>query len=376
MPSVSSPVFLHFFSRPNDPLGIALAAAGWIVVSVDCAFADDSPAVSISPEDARSNPKIVVDSFRQLFDRYVPIGPNAPDAPSTSTTSFDITPLPVVRDPSGGSPCGPVASPLSSPNCVPHVSIRCESRSSSDVVPPDVLGPYGNSPAGAGGPDGPAKGGGDKGKTKDKNKNVEKIFWLKADLSNPHVLDAFAYFIRWLASQPRPASAPYVSWLGPRCSNFSNWMHAVPWWTRSRDNPWGTGVHPKERQANAVLRAALKLTEHLDPAAIDWYWEQPQTSLHWHVPQLVRRLRARPHFTIVFDWCRYAKPYRKTTTVAGRAPALNQLAKRCRCTTPHVVLQGAAGGIHGQKRMTAIAGEYGREWCQQVARALSAHYRP
>ena len=138
--------------------------------------------------------------------------------------------------------------------------------------------------------------------------------------------------------------------------------------------PLGSETIPKEISANRVLRSAIRLAGALDGSHIHWFWEQPQTSLQWYVPELRRRLAKRSSFKTVFDWCRFGKPYRKTTTICGRSDALTKIGLRCQCSAPHAVLQGAAGGKYGQVRMTHVAGEYGARWCAAIASAISSHY--
>ena len=82
---IADPVFLHFFCGPCDPLGSAVAAAGWKVVAFDDAFEASSRAVPLSPEDARNDPNVIIRLFGQLGSVGNPIGPNCPDATWSST---------------------------------------------------------------------------------------------------------------------------------------------------------------------------------------------------------------------------------------------------------------------------------------------------
>ena len=62
---------------------------------------------------------------------------------------------------------------------------------------------------------------------------------------------------------------------------------------------------------------------------------------------------------ILFDWCRYGKPYKKVTRVISNFPWFERLQKRCHHKGKHVVLEGAA---------TTKAGAYSVQFCKAVAK--------
>ena len=188
------------------------------------------------------------------------------------------------------------------------------------------------------------------------------------DLSCPQVVQ------RW-CREVRRARAD-AGFLAPVCSSFSQWMYLQPWFSRSPARPWGDGRHPKEALGNALLRAALDLATAFDEVRALWALEQPRSSLMWHVPQLQSRLDAGEHFSAVFDWCRFNRPWRKTTRVDGRCPWLPELALRCLGGHQHVRLEGAGRipGV-GTGPRTSLAAEYSREWCERYAALATEHCR-
>ena len=69
-------------------------------------------------------------------------------------------------------------------------------------------------------------------------------------------------------------------------------------------------------------------------------------------------LLARGAFEIFFDWCRYGRPFKKTTRLLCNFKALAALGKRCHHHRKHKKLEGSA---------TTLAGAYSDSFCKQVA---------
>ena len=188
------------------------------------------------------------------------------------------------------------------------------------------------------------------------------------DLTDPSVL---ARELDWIRRH-RPQGGA----LGPPCGTFSAFMRLCGWSTRTPDNPWGAGEHPKEVLGNACVRAALQIAAAFDEAGTLWAWENPQQSLQWRLPELQRLLSSGSRYTCVMDWCMYGRPWRKSTIWEGRWPFLPDLCRRCDRSHTHIVLEGQVKDDDGRWRSrTEIAAEYSRPWCDAVAAQLDAHCR-
>ena len=77
---------------------------------------------------------------------------------------------------------------------------------------------------------------------------------------------------------------------------------------------------------------------------------------------------SRRDLTVVdFDWCRFGRPWRKRTRLAGTLPGLATLGRRCEGGHEHVILQGNTTDQHGRSvPRTALAAEYSPEFAQEL----------
>ena len=183
-------------------------------------------------------------------------------------------------------------------------------------------------------------------------------------------------FLRHEASIRPPDAAN----LGPPCSSFGPWIWTTSWNSRTLENPWGDGVHPKEVYGNNMVRAALKLLDLLDEVSCLWIWEQPVASLQWRIPELVAKLAERDSYRSCFDWCGWGHPWRKRTGLRGRSPVIMDMTRHCTRDHEHVILQGPADTKEKDQegrviRQTAVAAEYSRQWCRHYAQRTDALVR-
>ena len=173
--------------------------------------------------------------------------------------------------------------------------------------------------------------------------------------------------LKWIAKV-----LPSAGFLGPPCSTFSAWMRLCPWSTRTRQNPMGEGKHPKEKIGNACLRAAIQAAEALDAVFAPWSWEQPQTSLMWHVRSLQRLLARGSYTEVTFHWCEWGHEWKKPTTVKGRPAFLPQLERRCQRNHVHRVLEGSTVVDGKRVNWTTLGAEYSKAWCREYAKLQHA----
>ena len=132
-------------------------------------------------------------------------------------------------------------------------------------------------------------------------------------------------------------------------------------------------VHAKEVQGNLIMKACLKLMKELDRCQVPWIMEHPMGSLAWHLPELRALLSRGVAYEGLFDWCRFQCTWRKRTRLRGRTPFLPQLNRLCLGGHDHSILMGAAGGKHGQTRVTRVAGEYHKSFCDLIAMLMNEY---
>lgn len=144
-------------------------------------------------------------------------------------------------------------------------------------------------------------------------------------------------------------------WFAPPCTTFS--LARTPK-LRSLKEPWGFWLLDRStlvgnlHACQALLLAMVQLLNH------QWFGgEQPAfgfmraLDLWWFLVFLGAD-------EILFDWCRYNQPFRKTTRIVTNCKALRELAAFCNHPQRHEPLKGAA---------TTRAGAYSGEFCDRVA---------
>ena len=144
-------------------------------------------------------------------------------------------------------------------------------------------------------------------------------------------------------------------WWAPPCTTFSSVRHPK---LRNLSQPWGFDILDFDcvlGNLHAVQSMLLALVQ-LDVGHA-FGGEQPafgsmRALRPWEL------LKARGAFEVLFDWCRYARLYTKTTRVITNFRALQGLQKRCHHTRHHPPLKG---------HKTTLAGAYSRAFCERVA---------
>ena len=167
--------------------------------------------------------------------------------------------------------------------------------------------------------------------------------------------------------------------LAPPCGTFSVFMRLYRHSSRSRLRPMGRAhgrpLTSKERLANLLLLATVRLALAADLAGVMWVWENPVGSLQWRC-RAVRSLELHPRpvrHVAVFDWCRFGRRWRKTTRLLGTAPCLRDLSLRCRGVHQHVQLEGSVRCADGVRRSrTSLAACYSPSFCVQLLLGLEA----
>ena len=131
--------------------------------------------------------------------------------------------------------------------------------------------------------------------------------------------------------------------------------------------------------ANRVTANTVKLCEHFCAKGIPWSVENPHNSVLWWTKGFMRiqRVWSEGMSTVVFDMCRFGKPYRKRTRLLtwhpdpSRKDFLRSLALRCCCTQPHATLGG--WGEQGNCIPTGRGSSaYPAPLCEQWAQAVRA----
>ena len=93
--------------------------------------------------------------------------------------------------------------------------------------------------------------------------------------------------------------------------------------SRNTAQPWGGArgrpLTKKEELANRILEGCVRLARACDRAGTAWIWENPASSLQWLMPSLARLAENKhgrpPRRTVIFDWCRFGRPWRKATKI-------------------------------------------------------------
>jgi hypothetical protein len=193
---------------------------------------------------------------------------------------------------------------------------------------------------------------------------------LSHDLTDDSILEALC---------ERVASGEFdLVFLAPPCGTFSVFMRLSKSSSRSLARPMGGGrgrpLTPKERLANKLLHAAESLVCAADSAGSQWVLENPAGSLLWRCPPLRRMMSvAEPsRVQCTFEWCRFGRPWAKSTRLVGSAPWITRLGRRCRRDHEHERLQG---GVQVQGRWvdrTALAATYSPEFARAVVRLATS----
>lgn len=145
-------------------------------------------------------------------------------------------------------------------------------------------------------------------------------------------------------------------WWAPPCTSFS--LARTPK-LRNLENAFGFNLLDE-----ATLMGNLHALQSLFLAMLQvlvgmWMGgEQPAFGFMRGLPIWKILAALKGVFEILFDWCRYARNFRKTTRIMTNCSGLRKLAKRCCHARKHVVLKGAA---------TTLAGAYTPEFCRRVA---------
>ena len=135
----------------------------------------------------------------------------------------------------------------------------------------------------------------------------------------------------------------------------------------------------KVEVANTLLTYLKSFCKYCHRRRVPFYIENPLTSRLWKMPE-IKELMALPHtVTVVFDFCQYGEPWRKSTQLlVSRHADLRAIERRCHfgrgyvCSATgkrHQQLTGAQGGIF----WTARAQAYPRKLCRAVASAIREH---
>lgn len=112
---------------------------------------------------------------------------------------------------------------------------------------------------------------------------------------------------------------------GPPCASFSHMMLLNPTiCSRSRLRPmgrtWNRPLSSTEAKANRILSSCLCLARACDECRIPWTWESPRRSLQWATRGWKALFASHDaQHEAVFDWCRYDRPWRKSTCLRGRS---------------------------------------------------------
>ena len=144
-------------------------------------------------------------------------------------------------------------------------------------------------------------------------------------------------------------------WWAPPCTTYS--LARSPK-LRSLSCPWGFDLLDVST-AVGNLHAAQSLLLALAQALVGnaYAGEQPAFGFMRALdPWLF--LKALGGFEVLFDWCQYGRPFRKTTRLLVNFKVLEKLGRRCRHKSRHQRLEGAAA---------TQAGAYSLDFCRQVA---------
>ena len=142
---------------------------------------------------------------------------------------------------------------------------------------------------------------------------------------------------------------------------------------RSRQYVFGLPVlteanRRKTEHANKVTAALCEILETARRFDVPWIIENPQTSLIWRVPRLMRIAKQAKAEPVTLHQCAYGTPWRKATTLlTARMQHTSRLERLCKpaadklCShsgRPHITLQGS---------LTSRAAEFPRALCDRIA---------
>ena len=153
-------------------------------------------------------------------------------------------------------------------------------------------------------------------------------------------------------------------WWSPPCTTFS--LARCPK-VRSLRIPWGFDLLDLVTMLGN-LHAAQSLLIAMVQLAVGHFFagEQPGFGFMRALePWTFLKLLGVPE--ILFDWCRYGQPFRKTTRLFSNFPHFDRLGKRCHHVSRHVPLKGAT---------TTQAGAYSKTFCDAVARHCCSFWPP
>ena len=135
----------------------------------------------------------------------------------------------------------------------------------------------------------------------------------------------------------------------------------------------------KVKVANELLQYMYALCRYCFRRRVPFNIENPRTSRLWKTHEL-RALTALPHSVeVLFDFCQYGEPWRKSTRVlASRHADLRAMARQCHfgrgymCSATgkrHQLLSGYAGKVF----RTAVAQAYPKRLCRELAVSIREH---
>lgn len=145
-------------------------------------------------------------------------------------------------------------------------------------------------------------------------------------------------------------------WWAPPCTTFS--LARCPE-LRSLLEPWGFSLL-KLAVVRGNLHAAMSMVLAFIQVAVGNFMggEQPAFGFMRAIHGWKALVSLPGVLEVLFDWCRFCKPHRKTTRLVTNFEWLKSLGKRCNHKFRHEKLEGSR---------TTMASEYSKAFCGKVA---------
>ena len=144
-------------------------------------------------------------------------------------------------------------------------------------------------------------------------------------------------------------------WFAPPCTTYS--LARTPK-LRSLKQPWGFHLLDRDTLVGNLHACQALLLAAVQALIGHWFGgEQPAFGFMRALDIWVFLVFLGAD-EILFDWCRYDQPFRKTTRLVSNCEALKELAVSCNHSHGHEPLKGAA---------TTRAGAYSKKFCDRVA---------
>ena len=193
------------------------------------------------------------------------------------------------------------------------------------------------------------------------------LYDKSCDIRNPLFLE---FILRRLAYG-------YVYWLhiAPACRTFSNACRPA---VRSKEHIYGLPNLTQKKRSRvddgSLIALLCLLCCCMQSVGGGWYSiENPLTSLIWRLPSYAQWSAANS-YKVVFDYCMFGMPWRKSTIFGTNASFLVPHSRRCSRDHKHVELSGNIVYQGKKGKATALAAAYPSQLCAHLSNLARINY--